>query len=118
MNRRTWRFVLFALAIMAGFASGLGYAWVINPVEYASTSPDTLRSDYQADFVLMTAELYQAEADLPMAVSRLGFLSDTPPLTLMDEAIDFAQNRQYAPADLQLMRNLATDILLMKDGTP
>lgn len=117
MNQRVWRFVFFALAILAGFAAGLGYGWVINPVQYTSTNPDTLRSDYQADFVLMTAELYLAEDDLPMALGRLAFLSDTPPLTLMDEAIGFAQNHQYAPADLQLMRNLAADILLLQDGT-
>ena len=117
MNRRVWRFVFFTLAILAGFAAGLGYGWVINPVQYASSSPDTLRSDYQVDFVLMTSELYHAEGDLPMALARLAFLGDTPPLTLMDAAIDFAQTRQYAPADLQLMRNLAADILLMQDGT-
>jgi hypothetical protein len=117
VNQRVWRFVFFALAILAGFAAGLGYGWVINPVQYTSTSPDTLRSDYQVDFVLMTAELYLAEDDLPMALARLAFLSDTPPLTLMDEAIDFAQKRQYAPADLLLMRKLAADILLLQDGT-
>jgi hypothetical protein len=110
LNRRTWRFVFFGLAILAGFAAGMGYGWAINPVRYASTSPESLRSDYQADFVLMTAELYRAEGDLALALARLDFLGDTTPLILMEAAIDFAQTHQYAPADLQLMQVLAGDI--------
>ena len=110
MNRRAWRFVFFGLAILAGFAAGLGYGWVINPVRYASTSPETLRQDYQTDFILMTAELYHAEGDLPLALARLDFLGDGPPLALLNAAIDFAHTHQYAPADLQLLQVLAGDI--------
>lgn len=110
MNKRAWRFVFFGLAILAGIAAGLGYGWAINPVRYASTSPESLRSDYQTDFVLMTAELYRAENDLALALARLDFLGGTSPLILMDSAIDFAQTHRYAPADLQLMQVLAADI--------
>lgn len=110
MNRRVWRFVFFGLAILAGFAAGLGYGWVINPVRYASTSPETLRQDYQTDFILMTAELYHADGDLPLALARLDFLGDGPPLALLNAAIDFAHTHQYAPADLQLLQVLAGDI--------
>ena len=110
MTRRTWRFLFFALAILAGFAAGLGYGWAINPVRYTSTSPDSLLVDFQADFVLMTAELYQNEGDLALALARLDFLGEIPPLALMDAAIDFAQTHQYAPADLQLMQVLAGDL--------
>lgn len=114
MNRRAWRFVFFALAILAGFAAGLGYGWAINPVRSVDTRPDMLRGDYRTDFVLMTAELYHAEGDLPMALARLSFLGDTHPLNMLNEAIDDAQTRQYAPADLQLMLDLAADIDLMQ----
>ena len=110
MSRRTWRFVFFCLAILAGFAAGLGYGWAINPVRYAITSPETLRADYQTDFVLMSAELYHAEGDLALALARLDFLGSQSPLMLMDAAIEFAQTHQYAPTDLQLMQVLADDI--------
>jgi hypothetical protein len=110
LTQRTWRFFFFVLAILAGFAAGLGYGWAINPVRYTSTSPETLSADYQTDYILMTAELYQAEGDLAMALARLGFLGDKNPLVMMNEAIDFAQTRQYASVDLQLMRILGADI--------
>jgi len=110
LNRRTWRFVFFGLAILAGIAAGLGYGWAINPVRYASISPESLRGDYQADFVLMTAELYRAEGDLALALARLDFLGGTHPLILMDSAIDFSQTHRYGPADLQLLQTLAVDI--------
>jgi hypothetical protein len=116
VKSRTWRFVFFALAILAGVAAGLGYGWGINPVQYHSTGPHTLQIDYQTDYVLMVAELYQAEGDLAMALARLGFLGDMPPLLLMNDAIGYAETQRYAPADLQLMRGLAFTIQDALDG--
>jgi len=117
LNRRVWRFVFFGLAILAGFTAGLGYGWVINPVRYKSTSPETLRRDYQTDFILMTAELYNTEGDLPLALARLDFLGDGSPLALLNAAIDFAHTHHYAPTDLQLMQVLAADIVLVLGET-
>jgi hypothetical protein len=37
-------------------ARGLLYGWMVNPVRYVNTTPDTLRADYQLDYVLMVAE--------------------------------------------------------------
>lgn len=116
MDRRIWRFVSFALAILVGLAAGLGYGWAINPVQYTGTSPDTLHSDYQTDFVLMVAELYHAEGDLALALARLGFLGSTSPLLLADKAVAYAEAHQYANVDLQLMQNLAADIQGALDG--
>ena len=116
MKRRVWRFVLFALAILVGFAAGLGYGWAINPVRYTAASPDSLRMDYQTDFVLMTAELYQADGDLALALARLGFLGNTPPITLIDQAMTYAEAHLYAASDLKLMRDLAADIQQALDG--
>jgi len=113
---RTWRFVFFALAILAGFAAGLGYGWAINPVQYRSTGPHTLQIDYQTDFILMVAELYQAEGDLAMALARLGFLGDTLPLVMINDAIGYADTQRYAAADLQLMRSLAFAIQQALEG--
>jgi hypothetical protein len=116
VKRRTWRYVFFALAIIAGFAAGLGYGWAINPVQYTSTSPETLRIDYLADYVLMVAELYHAEGDLAQAQARLKFLGDVPPMALMNDTLGFAQSHQYAAADLQLMRDLAADLQQALNG--
>ncbi len=124
MQKRAWRFVFFALAILAGFAAGLSYGWLINPVpvegfaaQYPSTSLDTLQIDYRTDFVLMIAELYHAEEDLPLALARLAFLGDTPPLLIMTETITYAEDLRYANVDLQLMRRLAFDIQQTLEAT-
>jgi hypothetical protein len=116
VKSRTWRFVFFALAILAGFTAGLGYGWAINPVQYRSTGPHTLQIDYQTDFILMVAELYQAEGDLAMALARLGFLGDTLPLVMINDAIGYADTQRYAAADLQLMRSLAFAIQQALEG--
>jgi hypothetical protein len=106
LRKRAWRIVFFTLAIAVGVAAGLGYGWAINPWESTDTHPHTLRMDYQTDIVLMIAELYHAEEDTTSALARLSFLGDTPPLEMVNAAIAFADELDYAPADLQLMLEL------------
>ncbi len=103
MNRR-WLF--FLLAIAAGIAAGLIYGWIINPVKYVDTSPDTLRADYKTDYVLMVAEAFQAEQDLDAAARRLALLGDAPPAQTIGEAVTFAVRAGYAPEDLEKLRQL------------
>lgn len=86
------------------------YGWVLNPVEYVDTAPDSLRIDYKTDFVLMVAEAYQTDKDLSLAVRRLGMLGDHPPMDLVVEALMFAVDNDYAQADLTLMQRLADDL--------
>lgn len=110
MKRRGWRYLFFTLAILAGFSAGLTYGWVINPVRHASINPVSLGMAYKTDFVLMTAELYDADGDLAMALVRLNFLGEMGPLTFVESAIEYAQTHHYAPPDLMLMQVLAGDI--------
>jgi hypothetical protein len=107
MSHRARRFLFFGLAILVGIAAGVIYGWVINPVEYVNTGPHTLRIDYQTDYVLMVAELYQAENDIYAAVERLVFLGDQSPVDLVNQAILFAGRNGYAPADIEDMWDLA-----------
>lgn len=110
MPRRTRRIIFFSIAILAGFFAGILLGWVILPVQYTSTGPHTLRIDFKTDYVLMVAELFQAEGDLALAVARLAYLGEAPPLTLVNEAVAFAELNQYAENDLSIMRNLASAI--------
>lgn len=103
---------------------GLIYGWLINPIpterittQYRPTSLDTLQIDYRTDFVLMIAELYHAEGDLPLALARLDALGETPPYLILTESITYADSLRYADDDLQLMRRLAFDIQQMLDAT-
>lgn len=67
-NRRQ---LLIALAILvAGFAFGLLYAYVLVPVEYFDTTPDILRHDLQVDYMRMAIDSYQVNRDISLAVRR------------------------------------------------
>lgn len=106
MRRRGRRLVFFFIMIVVGVAAGLSYGRVVRPARAAEASLSELSVDYQTDAVLMTAALYGAESDPAQALARLARLSDQPPLTLLDTAITFAQEHNYAPADLQQMLEL------------
>ena len=81
------RWILFFITIALGFGAGLYYGWRIDPVEYVDTEPDSLRADYQADYVLMVAEAYQGDGDLELARTRLKALASQPPAEIVAAAI-------------------------------
>ncbi len=83
------------------------YGWVVSPVEYVDTAPDSLRIDYKTDYVLMVAEAYHVEADLGLAVRRLALLGDNPPAETVAQATLFAVEQGYARTDLALIQALA-----------
>jgi len=101
------RWFFFLLSIGFGIAAGLFYGWVVKPVEYIETSPDSLRIDYKTDYVLMTAETYHAEGNLEMALRRLAVLGDSSPSDSIASALVFAAKTGYGEADIALMQNLA-----------
>lgn len=104
------RWIGFIIAILVGVALGLGYGWIISPVRYVDTSPDTLRIDYKTDYVLMVAEAYQSENDLGLAVRRLALLGNAPPSEIVGQAIQFAQKYGYAETDINRMLMLWNEL--------
>jgi hypothetical protein len=104
------RWILFLITIAIGLAAGLGYAWFVNPVQYVDTSPNTLRTDYKADYVLMVAETYQVDGDLGAAVRRLAALGEKSPAAAIEKASQFAEQQHYAQADKILIQKLANAI--------
>ena len=110
MGRRIRRYVFFVLAIASGVAIGVLLGWAFNPLNIVDTGLDSLRIDYKTDTILMVAQLYQSEGDLPAASTRLSSLGDANPLDLMQNAINYATQHDYAPADIDAMQNLANDI--------
>ncbi len=109
------RWILFLITLALGAAAGLYYGWVVNPVEYVNTTPDTLRSDYKTDYVLMVAETYRAEGDLVQAVRRLAMLGDASPGQSVAAALEYARQPQhpYSESDLALMQELSTALQSM-----
>jgi hypothetical protein len=105
--------MFFFLSILTGFGLGLLYGWVISPIEYVDTSPDTLRADYRTDYVLMVAEIYQVEQDPEQAVRRLGLLGGAlSPYEVVAQSLQFARANGYASQDILLLQNLTVALQL------
>lgn len=104
------RWIWFLIVVLLGVAAGIYYGWVINPVKYVDTTPAKLRSDYQTDYILMVAEVYQAEGDLDLAARRLAVLGDSPPAEIVRQAMILAAQIPYANSDQDLLSQLASDL--------
>lgn len=100
------RWLLPLVAAVIGIALGLVYGWVIDPVEFVDTTPETLRADYRADYVLMVAEAYHREQDPDRAARRLGILGSQPPAGIASEALQTGRASGYTAADLALLDEL------------
>jgi hypothetical protein len=101
------RIALFFLTIAIGLGLGLLYGWVINPVKYEDTAPSMLHGDYKADYVLMVAEIYNADSNLEQASRRLALLDSLPPTRIVSGAILTARELGYAARDQEIMGKLA-----------
>jgi len=101
------RWLRFLIVIIIGIALGLLYGWLVDPVDFVDTTPSTLRSDYQADYVLMVAEIYSSDQDAEGAVIRLTFLGDPSPVDSIENAMIFAVETSYASEDLRMLRDLS-----------
>jgi len=101
------RWIRFFIVLGIGFGIGLLYGWVIDPVEYVDTNPESMRNDYTTDYVLMVAEAYQGDQDASIAIQRLSFLEGSFPVKMVEDALVFAVQSGYAPADLGLLRELS-----------
>lgn len=97
------RWIRFFFMIAIGFGIGLLYGWVISPVEYVDTVPDSMRGDYKTDYVLMVAEIYQQENDIGKAAERLAFIGDQDPLLTVSNAVQLASQVGYPQPDLELL---------------
>lgn len=105
-SRSRWVFLI--LALIAGIGMGLVYGWLIDPVEYFDLTPDTLRADYKADYVLMTAEAYRLEQDPGLAARRLAIFGAQSPASIAADGLDYAREHRYADSDIAQMQELVT----------
>ncbi len=71
--------LLALLAVVVGVAVALLYSWVISPVQYTDTGPNTLRADYQAAYVALAARAYGVDGNLGRARTRLALLGWADP---------------------------------------
>jgi len=71
--------VMAILAVILGFALGLGWGWGVDPVKYVDTTPASLRADLQEDYLRMTVDSLQANQDVTLAVNRWQALGPNGP---------------------------------------
>jgi len=106
MTSNRWIFIV--LALLAGIGLGLVYGWVIDPADFFDLTPDTLRADYKADYVLMTAEAYRVEQDPGRAARRLAIFGTQSPSAIASAGLDFARTNGFSDADIVLIQELVT----------
>jgi hypothetical protein len=105
-NRSRWVFII--LALLVGIGLGLAYGWFVDPVDFFDLSPDTLRADYKADYVLMTAEAYRAEQDPGLAARRLAIFGTKSPYAIAADGLDYARKNGFSDSDIALIQELVT----------
>lgn len=108
MKRFPW---LWFAALVAGFGLGLFYAWIISPVRYFDTTPDTLRADFKDQFRVAIAASYAADRNLDRARARLALLGDDADLI---QTLTAQAQRMLAAGEpieaIQQVALLATDL--------
>lgn len=106
MTSLNWFRIIIALIL--GIVVGLIYGWVIDPTEYTDITPNILREDYRADYVLMVAEAHQSEQDSETSARRLAILGSEPPAQIVASTLDFAIINQFTRNEMLLLQGLLT----------
>lgn len=105
------RFFWFLISILIGATAGLVIGWYLHPSPIGEVSLAALRSDYQTDYVLMVAEIFEVEKDLPQAVQRLTIVKSEAPARLVQLSVIRAGELGYDRRDLELLAKLAQALL-------
>ncbi len=95
------------LGLVFGALIAVVYGWLVRPVEYIDTSPDSLRIDFRTDYVLMVSESYASDQDLTLAQVRLAALGPQALDEYVTQAIDYALDNNFSRADLERLNALA-----------
>jgi hypothetical protein len=71
--------VFVIMACCGGAVSGLYFAWMIAPVEWAEMTPYALAEPYQKDYLQMAIDSYAFNDDCALAVQRYKALGEAGP---------------------------------------
>jgi hypothetical protein len=106
MTSSNW--IKFFVALLIGIALGLVYGWVLAPVQYTDVTPNALRADYRADYVLMVAEAHQNEQAPETAARRLAILGSESPAEIVASTLNYATNNGFTQNEILLLQDLLT----------
>ena len=62
--------------VVLGIILGILFAWVISPVEYVDTAPESLKEEFKDQYRVLIASAYVANGDLVRAKARLELLDE------------------------------------------
>ena len=63
---------LFILTgLLLGLAIGIFVGWFVVPIRYYDITPSSLHEDFKADYLLLTAQSWDADKDIGRAYSRI-----------------------------------------------
>jgi len=113
---RLSRFFWFLISILIGATAGLAIGWYLRPSPIGEVSLSALRNDYQTDYVLMVAEVFETEKDLPKAIQRLTVVKSEAPIRLAQRSVIRAGELGYDRRDLELLAKLAQALLSDTSG--
>ncbi|HET6823661.1 MAG TPA: hypothetical protein VFH34_13520 [Anaerolineales bacterium] len=108
MNSPRTFWVIIVLALLVGIGIGIAYGWYVDPVDYFDATPDALRADFKADYVLMTAEAYQAEQDPGLAARRLAIFGTKSSSAIAAEGLSYARSNGFSDDESVLIQELVT----------
>lgn len=112
-NRRLTGFIL---AIAVGLGIGLAYGWFINPPDAKYATLDSLRSDYQADYVLMIAEKFAVDRDALGAKLALRNISPDDSAACIKQALIMGQQLGYSEGEMQAISALEAAVAAPASG--
>jgi hypothetical protein len=101
MTRSRWE---LAFALLAGLVVGLLYSWLISPLQYVDTTPDTLRADFKERYRIAIAAAYASTGNLQRAQARLNLLGDG---NSVDALSSQAQRMLASGEDFETVRQVA-----------
>jgi hypothetical protein len=101
---RTLIVILLGLAVGVGI--GLATGWSL-PVNSPQTAPSALSAEWQSDWVLMTAQMYHLDGDLPAAKQRLAPLGQVDPGALVAQRGEQAIAEGLPPRYIGTLARLA-----------
>lgn len=101
----TWLPLLIGLLL--GLASGLSYAWFIDPVQFINIAPSQLTPEDKTEFLTLVSESYLAEGDLALAQARLSWADLRQPGESLARLADEAFNAGGDPREIRALTALA-----------
>ncbi len=108
-NERRGNLYLLTGMVM-GVVIGLAYAWLISPVEYIDTTPQSLAEPYKDEYRRLIALAYAADRNLGRARERLALLDSEGSVQILASQAQRMLAENQPPQEARALAVLAADL--------